>query len=57
MVFSYAAAVYTMLANGPLNSPLGVDFPAFSDTMNVLLGISHAGYLTNKAVDQTQTKS
>jgi hypothetical protein len=57
VVFSYAAALYGLLANGDLYHPLGVDLPSFSDTMNVLLGISHAGYLTTKAVDQTKKQS
>lgn len=40
---------------GTLMRPLGVDFPAFSASLNTLLAISHAGYLTVKSVSHTQT--
>jgi hypothetical protein len=39
-----------------LFNPIGVDLPAFSASLNALLGISHAGYLAVKSVDQTKTE-
>jgi len=54
VIFAYGAAVYGLLAKGALYDPLGVALPAFADSLNALLAISHAGYLTDKAVDQTK---
>jgi hypothetical protein len=54
-------AAYTVALRGlfldhaALFNPLGVDFPQFSSSLNTLLGISHAGYLSVKSVDQTRT--
>lgn len=54
VVFAYGAAVFGLLAKeAALTNPLGVDFPAFSSSLNALLGLSHAGYLTVKATEQT----
>jgi hypothetical protein len=58
LIFAYAAAVYALLQNGvALRNPLGVDMPAFSASMNALLAISHAGYLTVKTVDHTKVQA
>lgn len=54
LVVGYAAAVYMLLLDGTaLQNPLGVSLPAFSESMNGLLAISHAGYLAVKTVDRT----
>src|SRR5713226_963999 len=47
----YAAALGTAL----WNQHQGASFPAVSQSMLVLLGISHATYLTNKAAPHTQS--
>ena len=50
---------FTLWNSLPAMSPSGltgvVHFPEFSTTMVALLGISHAGYLTVKAIDKTPT--
>jgi hypothetical protein len=52
LIFTYAASLYTLMGNDPmLKNPLGVDLPAFTASLNVLLGISHAGYLVVKNTD------
>jgi hypothetical protein len=50
IVFAYAAALGSLLAHpsGKITS-----FPALGDGATVLLGISHAAYLTTKAVSRT----
>lgn len=51
----YSMAVWQLLA-GPFNvilHPLQVAFPSFSEQLDVILGISHAGYLSAKAVNHT----
>ena len=54
VVFAYGAAIYGLLTEGAaLTNPLGVDFPAFSSSLNALLGLSHGGYLTAKHTGQT----
>jgi len=54
VVFAYAAAIFGLLMKeAALANPLGVDFPTFSSSLNALLGLSHAGYLTVKATEQT----
>jgi hypothetical protein len=54
LIMGYAAAVYMLLLNGTaLQNPFGVSLPPFSESMNGLLAISHAGYLTIKTVDRT----
>ena len=56
IVVSYAAALAGILNDqAALMNPLGVDFPSFSSSLNALLAISHAGYLTVKSVDHTKT--
>lgn len=53
---AYGVALSSVIQNQSiLMHPLGVDFPAFSSSLNTLLGISHAGYLTVKSVDHTKT--
>src|SRR5262249_32805839 len=36
-----------------LMQPFGVDFPTFSSSLNALLAISHAGYLTVNSINRT----
>jgi hypothetical protein len=56
IVVAYAAALAAILNDqAALMNPLGVDFPSFSSSLNALLAISHAGYLTVKSVDHTKT--
>jgi len=56
IIVSYAAALSGVMNNqAALMNPLGVDFPSFSSSLNTLLAISHAGYLTVKSVDHTKT--
>ncbi len=58
LIFAYAAAVYGLLRSGvALRNPLGVDLPPFSASLNGLLAISHAGYLTVKTVPHTKMES
>lgn len=49
---SYAVVLFQWMQDG--ENPLG-QFPGLSDGMVALMGISHAGYLGNKAVDHTKT--
>lgn len=58
IIFAYGAAVLALL-NDPvaLSHPLGVDFPPFSQSLNALLFISHAAYLSNNTIDHTPTQS
>lgn len=51
IVGMYAASLGLFLA-GAADTGLISQFPAFSSSAAVLLGISHGGYLTNKAVDK-----
>jgi hypothetical protein len=56
IIVSYAAALSGVMNDqAALMNPLGVDFPSFSSSLNTLLAISHAGYLTVKSVDHTKT--
>jgi hypothetical protein len=57
ILVAYGVALAGLLQNpGSLFNPLGVDLPQFSSSLNALLGISHAGYLTVKSVDQTKSE-
>nr|WP_319372478.1 hypothetical protein [uncultured Methanobacterium sp.] len=48
---SYGVMLYALIAN---NNPAQINsFPALDDSIIAILAISHAGYLTNKAIDQT----
>lgn len=51
LVFIYGAALGALFSSGAARIDA---FPALSSSMVALLGISHAGYLTNKAVPHTQ---
>lgn len=54
---SYGVALAGLISNtAAILHPFGVDLPAFSATLNTLLGISHAGYLAVKSVDHTKTE-
>jgi hypothetical protein len=57
IIISYGATLGRLLENSAaVLHPFGVNLPAFSATLNGLLGISHAGYLAVKSVDQTKTE-
>lgn len=58
LVFAYGAAIYLLMQDPlALKNPLGVAFPPFSASLNGLLAISHAGYLTVKTVPHTAVAS
>jgi len=52
IVFSYAVALGSLFVNTPGKITA---FPAISQSVIALLGISHAAYLTNKTVSRTPT--
>jgi hypothetical protein len=52
IVFSYGVALGSLFVNTPGNITA---FPAISQSVIALLGISHAGYLANKTVSRTPT--
>ena len=54
VIFAYSTLVYGLFKDGNLRNPLGIDFPSFSASLNALLGISHAGYLTVKTTERTK---
>ncbi len=57
IVFTYGHAILTMLYQLPMiMEPSGVNFPPISQSMDTLLGISHAAYLSNKTIDHTPTE-
>lgn len=54
IAFSYMVLLVNLIMTA---EPAGLNsFPALSDGLVALLGISSAGYLTNKAVDHTKTE-
>ena len=56
IILAYGIALATMMQNPVIvYEPLGVALPPFSSSLNAMLGISHAGYLTVKSVDHTRT--
>ncbi|MCI0519951.1 MAG: hypothetical protein L0Z70_06795 [Chloroflexi bacterium] len=58
ILVAYGVALASLLGDRvSLFNPIGVNLPAFSSSLNALLGISHAGYLTVKSVDQTKTET
>jgi hypothetical protein len=56
IILSYGVALGGLLGNqAAVLHSFGVGLPAFSATLNTLLGISHAGYLGVKSVSHTKT--
>jgi hypothetical protein len=53
LVISYGAAIASMFAQE--QTELITSLPGIEEGMNVLLGISHTGYLANKTVPHTKT--
>jgi hypothetical protein len=54
VIVTYVALLSNVLSNVPLlRTSENLSFPAFSDSLNALLGISHGTYLTVKSVDHT----
>jgi hypothetical protein len=50
ILLAYGGAIVALLHNrAALLNPLGMDFPAFSESLNALLAISHGAYLTTRA--------
>jgi hypothetical protein len=57
VIISYGVTLGNLVENSTtVLHPFGVSLPAFSTTLNALLGISHAGYLTVKSVGHTKTE-
>ena len=53
VVVTYAATVAVLLSDATtLQAPSGVSLPDFSPSLNALLGISHATYLSVKTIDK-----
>jgi hypothetical protein len=58
LIAAYGFALAGLLQNtAAIRNPYWVDFPAFSSTMNALLAISQATYLSVKTVDRSPTIS
>lgn len=54
VALTYGLMLYNLIAH---TTPSEIDsFPVLSDSIIAILAISHAGYLTNKTIDQTGTK-
>jgi hypothetical protein len=54
VIITYIALLSNVLSNvALLRTSESLSFPAFSDSLNALLGISHGTYLTVKSVDHT----
>jgi hypothetical protein len=51
LVFAYGATVLSMMGSADLIANGTISLPDFSESLNGLLGISHAGYLGTKFVD------
>ncbi len=57
VVLAYAVQINALLQEpAALRHPLGISFPTFSESLNVLLGVSHGTYLSVKTVDHTTTQ-
>ncbi len=52
---TYAAALFSLMSSNAKAPGEITQFPALSEGLVVLLGISHAGYLGSKVVDHTKT--
>jgi hypothetical protein len=58
LITAYGFALAGLLQNtAAIRNPYWVDLPAFSSTMNALLAISQATYLSVKTVDRSPTIS
>jgi len=58
IAFSYAVLLFNMINTTTadiLRTASPFNFPALSDSLVALLGISSAGYLANKTYDKTKT--
>lgn len=54
VIFTYVAVLAKMLGNAQaLLLPASIDLPAFSQSLNALLGISHGTYLSVKTIDHS----
>jgi hypothetical protein len=53
LVVAYAVQLYNSLSTSNGHTPMLNALPDLSANAITLLGISHAGYLTSKAVDHT----
>ncbi len=56
VVFTYLVALYGVMNDDAALAAAPFEFPSFSSSLIALLGISHAGYLSIKAVDQTKVE-
>ena len=57
VALSYGVVLYSFIANPSNIKATQVVFPALTASIIAILGISNAGYLTNKATDQTPVDS
>lgn len=48
IIFTYGVLIWAMMGNGAQLTQPVMSFPPFSDTLNALLALSHAGYLVVK---------
>lgn len=55
IILAYAVALSGLMQSSGIYDPFGVSLPQFSTSLNALLGLSHAGYLSVKSIDQTKT--
>jgi len=56
VALSYAALLYVLISWPKILMAPSVTFPLLTPAIIAILGISHAGYLVNKATDQTAIK-
>jgi hypothetical protein len=57
LIAAYSYALWILSRSQIVYNPFILELPAFSASMVALLGISHAGYLTVKAVPQSQEEN
>ncbi|MCA9991096.1 MAG: hypothetical protein H6666_02400 [Ardenticatenaceae bacterium] len=50
IVFTYGVLIWALMSSQETMQMNQISFPPFSDTLNALLGLSHAGYLVVKSV-------
>jgi len=52
VAIAYGTQLYQLIAYGDLDLP-GIRLPVLQDGLLALMGVSHAGYLGAKGIDQT----
>ena len=56
VIVGYTMAIFELFGNDTLLLHETVELPAFSETLNALLVVSHAGYLGFKAIDRSEER-